>query len=183
MDEHPTNSIMKLQDTHSNQFKEGNQNPINLLIQSHSSIKKRVIIHFFPFLISVFLLFFYIIPSRDRKVSELIRILAGCNNTKVVPQLLFLEVPLGEILELPLGELNVRWSCYSKLSAVATDADSISGEVGRLSFDFDAVLEVLLEGSNIEYLIVDWGGTVDYKFYRSFLSLNLQTRGNNDGRE
>jgi len=122
----------------------------------------------------LYLLFIDLLTSRNGEVSKLVRILTSSNNTKVIPQLLLLQIPLGQVLELPLGELNVRWSSDSELGTVTNNGNSARGEVGCLSIYLDAVLEVLLEGSYVEYLIVDWGSAVNDEFYRSFLCLDLK---------
>ena len=48
-----------------------------------------------------------IIATSDAEVSELVRVLGGSDDAKVVAELLLLQVPLGEVLKLTLGEAKV----------------------------------------------------------------------------
>lgn len=69
-----------------------------------------------------------------------------------------------------LGEANVRRCTDGKLGAVTRDGYSTAS---RISINLDAVMKVLLESSNIKYLILYRCGTVEYEFYSSLLCLNL----------
>jgi len=125
-------------------------------------------------IVCLLLLFTLVITSGNSEVSQLVGVLARGNDTQVITQLLLLQVSLGEVLQLPLGELNIGRGSDGELGAVARDGDAIRSEVSGLSINLDAVLEILLESSYVEYLIVHRGGTVDDEFYGSFLCLNLE---------
>ena len=120
------------------------------------------------------LFFLYVfIPSSDGWVLKLVRVFASSKHTQVISQLLLLQVSLGEVLKLSLWELNVRWCRNSELGAVTRDGYSSSSEGSGLSVNLDAVLKVLLERCNIQYLILNRGSTVDDEFNSSLLCLNL----------
>jgi hypothetical protein len=74
---------------------------------------------------------------------------------------LLLKVTLGKVLQLTLGESKVLGAGNSDLGAVTGDNNIALGEVSSLSLNLDALTEVLLEGSNVEDLIVDGGSTVN----------------------
>ena len=89
---------------------------------------------------------FLIITSSDLVVLKLVGVLRLGNNTQVVTQLLLLEVSLGEVLQLTLGETKVLGTGNSDLSAVTGDNNSALGEVAGLSIsNLDTLVEVLLE--------------------------------------
>ena len=120
------------------------------------------------------LFFLYIfVASGDGWVLELVRVLACGKHTQVISQLLLLQVSLGEVLKLPLWELNVRWGSDSELGTVTRDGNSGVSEGSSLSINLDAILKVFLEGSNIQYLVLDGSGTVNDEFNSSLLCLNL----------
>ena len=52
------------------------------------------------------LVFFLLFVIVDLEVSELIRVLGGGNDTEPVPQIVLLQVFLGQILQIPLAEGN-----------------------------------------------------------------------------
>ena len=125
--------------------------------------------------ISFCLLFIYLlfIASSNRKVTKLVRVLGCSNYTKVITQLLLLQVSLREVLDLSLGESYSIRSSDGELSAVTRDGDSCSSNCSSLSINLEAVLEVLLERSNIQNFIVHGGGTVDDELNGALLCLNL----------
>ena len=82
---------------------------------------------------------------------------------------MLLEVPLCEVLQLALGEAQVGGTCNGDLSAVASDHNIGLGQISGLSLNFDALIEVLLEGSNVKDLIVNWGGAVEDELDCGFL--------------
>jgi len=115
------------------------------------------------------LLCLIIITSSNLVVLQLIRVLRRSNHSQVVTQLLLLEVPLCEVLQLALGEAQVGGTCNGDLSAVASDHNIGLGQISGLSLNFDALIEVLLEGSNVKDLIVNWGGAVEDELDCGFL--------------
>ena len=126
--------------------------------------------------ILLFLLFInlLVIISSNREVAKLVRVTGCCNNAKVITQLLLFQVSLGKVLELSLGELNFSGCRNSELGTITRDGNSRACKCSSISVNLDMFLEVLLEGSNIKYLIVDRSGTVDDVFYDSLLCLNLK---------
>ena len=94
-------------------------------------------------------------------VLQLVRVLGGSDDTQVITQLLLLEVTLGQVFQLTLGEAKVLGTGYSDLGAVTGDGNIALGEVAGLSINLDALVEVLLEGGNVKNLIVNWGSTVN----------------------
>jgi len=127
----------------------------------------------FSFDLILSLLFLYVVTSIDREVSKFVRILARCDNTKVISELLLLQVSLSKVLKLSLGELNIAWGRNGKLGAVTRDSYTVTGKVGGLAVNLNAILKVLLERSNIKNLILNRGGAVNDELYGTFLCLGL----------
>ena len=96
-----------------------------------------------------------IITAGDAEVSELVSVLVGGNNAEVIAELLLLEVTLGEVLELTLGEAKVGRRGHGELVLLAGDDDVVGGEGTGLTVDLDAIVKVLLEGGNVEDLILN----------------------------
>lgn len=107
-------------------------------------------------------------------VLKLVRVLGLGNNTQVITQLLLLEVSLGEVLQLTLGESKVLGTGNSDLGAVTGDNNSALGEVAGLSIsNLDTLVEVLLERSNVKNLIVNRCSAVNDELDGALLSLSL----------
>ena len=120
------------------------------------------------------LLFFRsIIATTDREVAHLIRVFAAGNNTKVVTQLLLLQIPLGKVLELALAEAKVGWAGHSQLGAVTADGHIVGREGTGLAVDLDVIVQVLFEQSHIEDLIVHGLRAVNDKLDGGFLRFDL----------
>ena len=80
----------------------------------------------------------------DVEVAELVGGLVGRDDVEVVTELLLLEVLLGEVLEVALGERGLGNDVEAVL--VAGDDDGVTEDTG-LAVDLDAVVEELLERS------------------------------------
>lgn len=120
----------------------------------------------------VSLLFIGIIPSRDIVVFQDVRILRRRNNAKEILQLLLLQIPLRQVFELTLRELEVLRRGNRQFGLVARDHNIVCGKLTGLSTDFDLFLQIFLKHGDIENLVFDWLRAVDDKF-DSFLSLDL----------
>ena len=96
-----------------------------------------------------------IITAGKAEVSELVSVLVGGNNAEVIAELLLLEVTLGEVLELTLGEAKVGGGGNGELGLLAGDDNVVGGEGTGLAVDLDAIVKVLLEGGNVEDLILN----------------------------
>jgi hypothetical protein len=120
-----------------------------------------------PFL--CLLLGILIITGRDRVVPQHIRVLGSGNNAQVITQLLLLEVALREVLQLTLGEAEVGRRCDGQLGAITRDGNVVLSKVSGLSLNLDTLLQVLLERSNVQDLIVNRCGTVNDEFDGSLL--------------
>jgi len=94
----------------------------------------------------------------DVEVAELVGGLVGGDHVEVIAELLLLQVLLGEVLEVSLGEGG--FSSDEKLGAVAGDGYCLAEHAG-LAVDLDAVVKELLEGSGVKNLVIDGGGAVD----------------------
>ena len=89
--------------------------------------------------------------------------------------MLLLQVSLGKVLQLTLGEFKVGWASNGQLSAVSGDNNIVGSEGSSLVVDLDLFLEVSLEHGNIQNLIVDWCGAVNDEFDNALLSLSLES--------
>lgn len=122
------------------------------------------------------LLFFISISAGHGKVSHFVRILASSDNSKVVSELLLLQISLGQVLQLTLGEAKIGRAGNSQLSSITGDGNIVGSKSSGLSIDLDSVVKVLLEHGNVEDLIVDRLRAVDDEFGDGFLSLDLVFR-------
>ena len=88
----------------------------------------------------------------DLEVSELIRVLAGGNDSEELLQLLLLKVLLGQVLEVSLGERNLglddnrvhvhgHSDGVSEVSGSSLDLDSLGKELLEVLKDNDVVLD------------------------------------------
>jgi hypothetical protein len=85
--------------------------------------------------------------------------------------LLLLQVLLSQVLEISLGNDAINDS-DGKLGSLASDGHLLS-KVSLLGVNLDVVLQELLEGSDVEDLILDRGSAVNDELDSRFLSLNL----------
>ena len=86
----------------------------------------------------------------------------------------FLEVSLGQILELTLGESQFSGGSHGNLGAIPSQHDVVGGQLSRLALDLDAIVQVLFKGGNVQDLIVDGFFAVYDEFDGGFLSLDLK---------
>jgi hypothetical protein len=100
------------------------------------------------FVILLFLFFTLV----DVEVLELEGLLVSSNDTEPVTELVLLQETLGKVLEITLGEGNVGSDGDLGVSATG-NLDGITKVVGAV-VNLDAVMEVLLESSSIEDLVV-----------------------------
>ena len=94
--------------------------------------------------------------------------------------MLLLEVTLGKVLQLTLGKLNISGDGDGELGGVTGDNNVVLGEVSGLSLDLDALLEVLLEGGNVQNLILNGCTAVDDELDSSLLSSLSLCLGNKE---
>ena len=102
-----------------------------------------------------------IITAGDAEVSELVSVLVGGNNAEVIAELLLLEVTLGKVLELTLGEAKVGGRGDGELVLLAGDDDVVGSEGTGLTVDLDALEEETLELSALEEAVLERNGKVD----------------------
>ena len=94
----------------------------------------------------------------DLEVSELVAVLGVGNHTQPVSQVVLLQVLLGEVLQVSLGEGDVGGEgdlCLLPLHG------ELLAEVAGLASNLDALLEVLLEVSAVHDTILDGVGAVN----------------------
>ena len=90
--------------------------------------------------------------------------------------MLLLQVTLAQVLQLTLGEFKLGRRSNGELRSVSGDGDIVASQSAGLVSDLDTVVQVLLERSNIEDLIVDWLCAVNDELDGRFLSLDLLRR-------
>ena len=115
------------------------------------------------------LLALVLVARRDLVVLELVRVLRARDDPQVIPQLLLLQVPLGQVLELALGQPELRGGGHRELRPVPGDGNAARREVSRLALDLDPLREVLLEGRDVKDLVVHRGLAVDHELDRGLL--------------
>ena len=100
---------------------------------------------------------FLLITVMDVEVPELVGVLLGSNDTEPITEGVLLQILLGQILQIPLGER--RLGRDGDLSLLPGDADLVPQNTG-LPVDLHTVMEKLLEDSGVKESIVDGGRQV-----------------------
>tara|TARA_B110001450_G_C17351467_1_gene371691 strand:+ start:191 stop:577 length:387 start_codon:yes stop_codon:yes gene_type:complete len=111
----------------------------------------------------------------DFEISELVGVLSGSEDSQEFLEVLFLQVFLGEIFEVSLGE----WDLGFNNDGVFVGGDGDGGtEVSSLVFNLDSLGEEALEILKDNNVILDWEFAVNVEF----LGLDfLGTRFGSDG--
>merc|ERR1712110_953957 len=94
----------------------------------------------------------------DLEVAELVGVLGGGDDAQPVPQVVLLEVLLGEVLEVPLGKGHRRGQHDLVL---LLGEGHVLAKVLRLARDLDALLEVRLEVAAVHDAVLDGVRAVD----------------------
>ncbi|GMT25226.1 hypothetical protein PFISCL1PPCAC_16523, partial [Pristionchus fissidentatus] len=105
----------------------------------------------------------------DVEVSELISVLGRSHHTEPVTEGVALEVLLGEVLEVSLGEGDLRGEDNAGL--VDLNLDAADGELTGLSSDLDLLAEEVLEVLDVENLVLDGALALDVELHRLLLLL------------
>merc|ERR1719384_94458 len=107
----------------------------------------------------LFVVFFvFIILIVDLEVSELVAVLGGSNNAEPIPQVVLLQVLLGQVLQVPLGEGG--GGSQADLVLLPDQGDLLAEVVG-LASDLDPLVQVLLEVLAVHDAVLDGVGAVD----------------------
>merc|ERR1719431_1647852 len=77
----------------------------------------------------------------DLEVSQLVAVLGAGNHTQPVPQVVLLQILLSEVLQVSLGEGDVRGEGQLGLLSLHVE---LLAEVGGLASNIDALLKILL---------------------------------------
>merc|ERR1719509_527419 len=107
-------------------------------------------------LVLVIVLFILLIV--DLEVSEFVGVLGVSDNTKPIPEVVLLEVLLGEVLEVPLGEGDVAGEL--DLGLLPGQAHVLP-EVASLASHLDAFMKILLEVSTVHDTVLHGVGAID----------------------
>tara|TARA_B110000305_G_C19090650_1_gene470601 strand:+ start:282 stop:584 length:303 start_codon:yes stop_codon:yes gene_type:complete len=94
----------------------------------------------------------------DFEISESIGVLSGGDNSQELLQVLLLEVFLGQILQVSLGEWDFRFDNNGFF--VHGDGD-VGSEVTGLSFDLDLLGEEGFEILKNDNVILNWESAID----------------------
>merc|ERR1719365_210858 len=103
-------------------------------------------------------LFLLIVVVVDLEVSQLVAVLGVGNHTKPVPQVVFLQVLLGEVLKVALGEGGGRGD--GNLVLLPNEGDLLAEVVGFATY-LDPLAQVLLEVLAVHDAVLDRVGAVD----------------------
>ena len=104
-------------------------------------ISGQLIVKYRSLFVFVFLLFLIVV---NLEVAELIRVLGGSNNAQPIPQVVFLQVLLGKILQVTLAKRHSRGKdnlvlvtakgyFLAKVSSLASNLRSREKEIAKLS--------------------------------------------------
>merc|ERR550525_2233284 len=88
----------------------------------------------------------------DLEVSELVAVLGASHHTQPVPQVVLLQILLGEVLEVSLGERDVGGE--GQLGLLPLHGELLA-KVAGLAGNLDTLLEVFLEISAVHDSILD----------------------------
>ena len=94
----------------------------------------------------------------DGEELEFVDVLVGGDDSQVLTELLFLEVLLGQILEVSLGEGNLALNDSGVF--VLANGDNLA-KVGLLTLNLDVVNEPLDEVSENENVVLNWVSALD----------------------
>lgn len=109
------------------------------------------------------------------EIFDLIGSLSGGNDVQEFSQTVFLEVLLGQILQISLWECDIGWD--GDLAGISGNVDLLA-QVTNLSVDFYSGFQKLSEVAGVEDLIFDWLGAIDGEGVADFLLLgNFFTHG------
>merc|ERR1719228_1604128 len=118
---------------------------------SNDSVKQKLL----DLLVVLFLLVVVVV---DLEVSQLIAVLCVGNHTQPVPQVVFLQVLLGEVLKVALGEGGGGGD--SNLVLLPDEGDLLAEVVG-FATHLDPLAQVLLEVLAVHDAVLDRVGAVD----------------------
>merc|ERR1719412_3008924 len=94
----------------------------------------------------------------DLEVSELVAVLGAGHHTEPVPQVVLLQILLGEVLQVSLGEGDVR--SEGQLGLLSLHGELLA-KVAGLAGNLDALLEIFLEISAVHDSILHWVSAVN----------------------
>merc|ERR1719367_2406588 len=104
------------------------------------------------------ILFLLIVVVVDLEVSQLVAVLGVGNHTKPIPQVVFLQVLLGEVLRGALGEGGGGGD--GNLVLLPDEGDLLAEVVG-FATHLDPLAQVLLEVLAVHDAVLNWVGAVD----------------------
>lgn len=110
------------------------------------------------------------LTTADLEVSQLVRVLAVGNNVQEITKLGLLQELLGQVLQVSLGERKLSRDRH--LGLVRGDFD-LASKLASLAVDLDAVVKELVEGVDIEHLIIHRLGAVNGELGNGLLSGSL----------
>merc|ERR1712165_293188 len=109
-------------------------------------------------LLDLLVVLFLLIVVVDLEVSQLVAVLGVGNHTQPVPQVVFLQVLLGEVLKVALGECGGGGDGNLVL---LPDKGNLLAEVVGFATNLDPLAQVLLEVLAVHDAVLDRVGTVD----------------------
>merc|ERR1719461_1783400 len=94
----------------------------------------------------------------DLEVSELVAVLGAGDHTQPVPQVVLLQILLGEVLQVSLGEGDVGGE--GQLGLLSLHGELLA-KVAGLAGNLDAIQEVFLEISAVHDSVLNWVSAVN----------------------
>lgn len=96
--------------------------------------------------------------AADLEISELVSALGGGNNVQEISQLLLLQILLGQILQVSLGEGSL--GVDNDLGLLSGDGH-LAGQLASLAVHLNSVVQELLERGGVQHLVLHRGGKVN----------------------
>ena len=107
------------------------------------------------------------IGTADLEISELVSTLGGGNYVQEISQLLFLQILLGQILQVSLGKGSL--GVDNDLGLLSGDGH-LAAELAGLAVHLDSVVKELLERGRVQHLILHRGGKVNGELRHGLLA-------------
>jgi len=114
------------------------------------------------FLVVVLILFFIV----DVEVTEFVRRLSVGDHSEPVAKVVLLQVSFGQVLEVPLGERNIRIDGDLALGQLSGD---VSAQIANLVVQLDVLLQVGIKVGSVHDAILNWVSAVDSELEVNFL--------------
>lgn len=107
-----------------------------------------------------------LVSLSNAEVFEFISGCTCCYNVQEITKLLLLQVLLGQILQVSLGERKLSGNV--DLGFIARDCH-LGSKLSSFSIDLNAIMQELLKSSSIKHFVIHWLPAINCELRHSFL--------------